>query len=432
MHPDDLEDFFSGKLPGSKEALNMMKDIEKEILEDKRFKDCIFLNFTWHFDEVYVPRFHKIGEKNGKDVYRELTEKEAMERKQIKIHCHFDLIPVVEEKVKVKIPLTDENGKQLKDKKGRLMYLKKLDENGKPIKEGKRWVYETEEIKRKSLNRTKLWKTKEDRHVRGDYRDDYKKYREDLIDRVNKRHKENNLVYSNFDEKLDKMLEMMNDDDLNTYLLNLTVEKMISAENYRKELNNEIEILEDKVDIYKDEAEKIKNNNLLEEKNLEETRNKKKIVDKELSEVEELTNEINTLNIMREQKDKELIKKTEMIKKLDKKLKEEAEKIFEDMAYDEAMKILYKTNETGEFVLVNGEYQFSNEAIEIIENVKNNFLEEFFNLDELKMKEVSENRELIEYVNKYFKNELKGQILERGREKEYGITKNKNLDDVLK
>lgn len=107
---------------------------------------------------------------------------------------------------------------------------------------------------------------------------------------------------------------------------------------------------------------------------------------------------------------------------LEKKFKQ-----IDDLTRDEIVKIamsqIYKTDARGEFIVKNGRYFLTDWAIEMCDQIQNETFVDITNTSLDHVKEVSENIEILKYLKRYFPT-LKGQIIERGRQQEYGIPEN--------
>ena len=116
----------------------------------------------------------------------------------------------------------------------------------------------------------------------------------------------------------------------------------------------------------------------------------------------------------------------DLTRSLDKEINEKF-KQYEDLTLDElrrmALQKIYKTNEQGDLIIKNGHAFLTDWAIDRCEQIKYEFFVDITKTTADHVKEVSENIEILEYIRKYFPT-LKTQIIERGREKEYGIPEN--------
>ena len=116
----------------------------------------------------------------------------------------------------------------------------------------------------------------------------------------------------------------------------------------------------------------------------------------------------------------------DLTRSLDKEINEKF-KQYEDLTLDElrrmALQKIYKTNEQGDLIIKNGHAFLTDWAIDRCEQIKYEFFVDITKTTADHVKEVSENIEILEYIKKYFPT-LKTQIIERGREKEYGIPEN--------
>lgn len=92
VHPDDIEMFLQSFENTYFEA------IERFLVTDEQFRDCIFLDFQVHLNEVYVPE--SITLEDGSEYM--LPEEERWAYAYIKPHMHVSYIPTVK--------TTDKNG----------------------------------------------------------------------------------------------------------------------------------------------------------------------------------------------------------------------------------------------------------------------------------------------------------------------------------
>lgn len=136
----------------------------------------------------------------------------------------------------------------------------------------------------------------------------------------------------------------------------------------------------------------------------------------------ELEKQENALNRLIENVEGQRELSVELDLELEKRFKE-----IDDITRKELVRIslsrIYKTDSRGEFIVINGRYFLTDWAIEMCEQIQNETYIDITNTSLDNVKEISENIEILKYLKRYFPT-LKGQIIERGRQKEYGIPEN--------
>lgn len=86
IHPSQIEEFING------EQIKYFEDFKKFLEADDAFKDCMFLSYDIHLDEVYRPVSITLADGTEKQL---LTEKERDFYSYIKPHMHVQLVPTV-------------------------------------------------------------------------------------------------------------------------------------------------------------------------------------------------------------------------------------------------------------------------------------------------------------------------------------------------
>lgn len=164
--------------------------------------------------------------------------------------------------------------------------------------------------------------------------------------------------------------------------------------------HQEIAIYKNNKELEKQQAQKLKNIEVLEKQREQKLNyiNKLQQLEETIEEQEKLTKDLDN--------------------GINKKFKQ-----YEDLTLDElrrmALKKIYRTNEQGDIMIKNGHAFLTDWAINICEEITNKTLVNIANTSLDHVKEVAENIEILKYVNDYFP-KLKEQILESGRQKEYG------------
>lgn len=92
VHPDDIEVFLKSN------ENTYFDTVRQFLMTDEQFKDCIFLDFQVHLDEVYIPE--SVTQEDGSEYM--LPEEERWQYAYIKPHMHISYIPTVK--------ATDKNG----------------------------------------------------------------------------------------------------------------------------------------------------------------------------------------------------------------------------------------------------------------------------------------------------------------------------------
>lgn len=364
--------------------------VEYIVKKDPRFKNCRFLNIDWHFDEVYIPYERK--EPTAKFPEGEIV----VGTPKISVHGHLTYIPLTKE--------VDASGKE---------------------------YY--------SLNRGAIWKSRTKA-----YNQSYSQFNDDIYEAVEK-----DLGYER--GQLYPASEKDRNEDLNIQdwiiVHNGEMEKQYKEQERLKLLTEEEktqiirkefgEVHKQKKDaaeaelkklegLRKEEEEilyslRIENKNL--DKQVEYKRNlqadiNKKITERqaELDEIKQISDEANRQLELTMQNTENVRKRSESeLKELRKRFEEEKERLSGELARYEAWKEIYVTDENGEFIERDGKLFLTPKAQKLVRDIQE---DEFSNLSDTDLGTVIkhfENVEMLEYINKYFDEDLKKEILERGR-----------------
>lgn len=385
-----------------------MQDFVKYIMEtDERFKYCRFLNVDWHFDEVYTPY-------ERKEPTEEYPEGEiVVGTPKISIHGHITYIPLTKE--------VDASGKE---------YL--------------------------SLNRGAVWKSRT-----AAYNQSYSQFNDDIYGAVEKE-----LGYER--GKLYPASEKDRNEDMNIQdwiiVHNGEMEKQYKEQERLKLLTEEerTKIREKdfgKVHQQKKEAAQAELNKLVnlqkeEEEIIDILTQQEKILDRqvkyknnlqaeiskkitekqaELDEIKRINDEANRqMEISMQDLEETKKHNAEELRKLRKIFEEEKEKLSENILEYEAWKEVYLTDENGEFIERDGKLFLTPKAQKIIRDIQIEQIGDLSNTDIENVIEHFDNAEILEYVNTYFRDDLRQQILDKGRAKKYGIPEQEEyIDDQI-